>query len=1193
MAHDGTLNFDTKIDSSGFSKGLNGIGGIAKAGIGLTTKVLQGATAGFTALGAAAIKVGSDFEAGMSQVQAISGASGEDLEKLKNKAKEMGATTKFSATESAEALNYMAMAGWKTEDMLGGLEGVMNLAAASGEDLATASDIVTDAMTALGMQASEAGHFSDVLAAAASNANTSVGGMGETFKYAGAMAGTLGYSVEDVALATGLMANAGIKGTMAGTSLNSIMTRLSTNTNGARDAIEELGVAFFNEDGSARSLTDVMGELREATADMTTEQKANFANTVAGMEAQKGLSAILNATEGDYNKLSAAIQNADGCALEMAETMQDNLQGQLTTLQSGLEGLGISLYETFQGTAKDVVKEAQGMVQQLQDAFNAGGLDGLVSAVGDVLAQIIERLAGAAPELVNMAVSLVDSLCEGLKSAPGIGDSAASLITSLVTGLASCVDDIWTTAIVLVGKMAEGIAAGAPQMVQAASTAIADIVECIADWLPDILLAGAEIIAALAEGVLNSVPTLLNQTALIISTLFDGLMSALPQITAIGIDILNKLAEGIKTSLPTLIPAAMQALVEFSGSLRENAGLLVDAGLNLIMTLAQSLIDNIPVFIETIPAIITNICGIINDNAPKLLASGIELIGKLVMGLIKAIPTLVANIPQIIEAIVSVFTAFNWLSLGKNIITFITNGVKSLATSIPNALKNIGQTAMGWLRAINWRTLGADLINLIVIGVKSLLTAIPNLLKSIGHTAVEFFKGIDWLDLGVNLVKGIIAGITGALGGLWSAVKELGSGILDGIKSFFGINSPSTVMAEQGGYLVQGLINGLAEMPDQMMATLDTALNNLIAWGQQMLSGIQDTVQNMVNSAEQVISQLPGKIWTHLVNVVTKVTAWGQQMLNTAQTATQNMISSVVRLISQLPGKIWTHLVNIVTKVKTWGQQMLTAATTAIQNMISKVISLIAELPGKIWTHLANVVAKVTAWGQQMLSAAATAITNMVSKIVSLMSELPGKVASHLSNVISKVVAWGSDLASKGAAAAKGLFDAVVNGVSGLPSKMMDVGKNIVSGIWNGISSGWDWLKGKVADLANSLLSSAKSALGINSPSTKFRDQVGKWLMPGVTEGIEKSMPKTLKEMKAEAGKLVAAMQGTVDAAMNNFSLATAGGAGLKAATAGVTFVEIDNRQTQTNHYHEKVIAPSEVAKNQREAFRNFQKGVK
>ena len=529
--HDGVLNFLTKIDSSGFKKGLDGIGGIAKAGIGLTTKVLQGATAGVTALGAAAIKVGSDFEAGMSQVQAISGASGEDLEKLKNKAKEMGATTKFSATESAEALNYMAMAGWKTEDMLGGLEGVMNLAAASGEDLATASDIVTDAMTALGMQANEAGHFSDVLAAAASNANTSVGGMGETFKYAGAMAGTLGYSVEDVALATGLMANAGIKGTMAGTSLNSIMTRLSTNTNGARDAIEELGVAFFNEDGSARSLTDVMLELREATADMTTEQKANFANTVAGMEAQKGLSAILNATEDDYNKLSAAIQNADGCALEMAETMQDNLQGQLTILQSGLEGLGISIYETFQDGAKDVVKEAQGMIQQLQDAFNDGGLEGVVSAVGDVLAQIIERIAGAAPELVNMAVGLVSSLCEGLKSAPGIGDAATSLVTSLITGLFSCVDDLWTTAIVLIGKMAEGLAAGAPQVVQAISTTVTDILECLVDWGPDLLQAGIDILLALVDGIVSSLPTLTYQISMLLLEICEALRTNLPTIT--------------------------------------------------------------------------------------------------------------------------------------------------------------------------------------------------------------------------------------------------------------------------------------------------------------------------------------------------------------------------------------------------------------------------------------------------------------------------------------------------------------------------------------------------------------------------------------------------------------------------------------------------------------------------------------
>lgn len=291
------------------------------------------------------IETYKDFEAAMSQVQAISGATGSEVTKLTNKAKEMGATTKFTAEESAEAFNYMAMAGWKTEDMLSGIEGILSLAAASGEDLATTSDIVTDALTAFNMKASDAGRFSDVLAAAASNANTTVSGMGETFKYAGSMAGSLGYSIEDVALMTGLMANTGIKATMAGTALNSIFTRLSTNTNGAADAMSDLGIEFFTSEGNARDLSDVMGELRKATAGMTAEQKSQLANTIAGTQAQKGLLAILNASEEDYNKLADAINNADGAAAGMSETMMDNLQGSITLLQSAVDGVKISFGE--------------------------------------------------------------------------------------------------------------------------------------------------------------------------------------------------------------------------------------------------------------------------------------------------------------------------------------------------------------------------------------------------------------------------------------------------------------------------------------------------------------------------------------------------------------------------------------------------------------------------------------------------------------------------------------------------------------------------------------------------------------------------------------------------------------------------------------------------------------------------------
>ena len=306
------------------------------------------------------------FEAAMSQVGAISGATASDMEKLEAKAKEMGATTKFTAAEAAEAFNYMAMAGWEAQDMMGGIEGILSLAAASGTDLATTSDIVTDALTAFGMKADEAGHFSDVLAAASSKSNTNVSLMGETFKYAGAMAGTLGYSIEDVALATGLMANAGIKGNMSGTALNSIFTRLSTNTNGATDALTSLGIAYFNADGSARAFGDIMDELRVATADYSDKQKSNIANTIAGTYAQKGFLAILNATERDYEKLSSAVNNADGAAGRMAETMMDNLDGSITLLQSAVDGVKLSFGERlapYVRGAADWLADAMPMVE--------------------------------------------------------------------------------------------------------------------------------------------------------------------------------------------------------------------------------------------------------------------------------------------------------------------------------------------------------------------------------------------------------------------------------------------------------------------------------------------------------------------------------------------------------------------------------------------------------------------------------------------------------------------------------------------------------------------------------------------------------------------------------------------------------------------------------------------------------------
>ena len=1153
--NDGTLNFDTKIDSSGFQKGLDGIGGAAQKGLSITSKVLGGAATAVTALGGAAIKVGSDFEAGMSEVQAVSGASGEALEQLKEKAKEMGAKTKFSATESAEAMNYMAMAGWKTEEMLGGIEGIMNLAAASGEDLATTSDIVTDALTAFGMSASDSTHFADILAAASSNANTNVGLMGETFKYVAPLAGSLGYSAEDTATAIGLMANAGIKGSQAGTSLRSIMTRLAKPTKESQAAMDALGLSITDSSGKMKPLSEIVGDMRKGFSGLTEDEKASYAAMLGGQEAMSGLLAIVNASDKDFEKLSGAINDCNGSAAEMAEIMQDNLQGQITILQSGLEGLGVSLYETMQDTAKDVVKEAQGMVQQLQDAFNEGGFQGLVGAFGNVLAQIVQRIAEAAPTVIEAAVSLVMSFCDGLKSAPGIGESGASLITSLVTGLMSCVGEIWTTAIVLIGKLAEGIAAGAPQMVQAASTAITDIVECIVDWMPDILQAGADIIVALVEGITGALPTLIAQAAVIVSDIALALVENLPALVDAALQLVMGLVQGLVDGIPVLLEGAIQ--------------------------LFMAILDALPVIIEkllqALPDLITTVIDFFTQNIPLIVDGAIQLL----MGIIEAIPVIIQaivnNLPQIITALV--------------------NG---LVGALPQLLEAAITLLMAIIEAIPdiVVAIAENLPQIITAIVTGLAQAIPQIFTAAKDLLWQIIEAVPEIVVGIagavpDIIAGIVNGLIGGIGAVWDAACELGSGILDGIKSFFGINSPSTVMAEQGDYLVQGLVNGIASMPAELAAYLDQTVQKIITWGQQMFSNVQNIIQNVVNTAVNLIAQLPGKVWTWLVNVVTKTVQWGQQMLTTATNAIQSMISSIISLLSELPGKVWTWLVNVVTKVTAWGQQMLNTAKSAISNMISAIVSLISELPGKVWTWLVNTVTKVTAWGQQMLSSAKTAITNMISSIVSLMSELPGKIATHLSNVVSKVVAWGSELASKGAAAAKGLFDAVVNGVSGLPSKMAEVGSNIVSGIWNGISSGWNWLKDKVSSLANSLLDAAKDALGINSPSKAFRDEFGRWLMPGTVEGVKQSMPKTLREMEAQAGELLAAMQGTVDASMNEVSLNASSFGDAKALNNGGTTVYNDNHQEQENNYHVPVATPAETAKAQREAFRKMAGGVK
>lgn len=468
LAYDGSIKIDTKIDTSGFKGGIDKIKSIAQAGVSAITATLAGITAALGAGATAAATVGSSFEAAMSKVSAISGATGDSLQSLTDKAKEMGAKTKFSASESASALQYMAMAGWDTESMLNGIDGIMNLAAADGLDLATTSDIVTDALTAFNLKASDSTHFADVLAKASSSANTNVSMLGESFKYVAPLAGTMGYSVEDVSLALGLMANASVKGSMAGTSLKTALSNLASPTEEMSNVMTQYGISISDAEGNALPLIDVMKQLREKFSGLSETEQAAAASTLFGKEAMSGMLAIINASDSDFDNLTQNINNADGAAKSMADTMQDNLQGQITILKSGLEGLGIEIYEGMSEPLKEAAVEAQNYVNRLTEAFKNGGLSEMIEEAGSIFGELAVKAAEAAPEMINAAVDFLQAFVDGIaNNADKLAKSAVNIIQTLITSVIEHAPDLIKAAKVIVSELVDNLNKLLPKELQA------------------------------------------------------------------------------------------------------------------------------------------------------------------------------------------------------------------------------------------------------------------------------------------------------------------------------------------------------------------------------------------------------------------------------------------------------------------------------------------------------------------------------------------------------------------------------------------------------------------------------------------------------------------------------------------------------------------------------------------------------
>ncbi|MEA5268950.1 phage tail tape measure protein [Clostridium perfringens] len=420
--------------------------GAKKVGSSLTTHV----TLPLAGVAAASTAVGMEFEAQMDKVSAISGATGEDFKKLKSKAEEMGAKTKFSASEAGQGLEYMAMAGWKTGDMLNGIEPILNLAIASGEELGTTSDIVTDALTAFGLTAKDAGMFSDVLAAASSNANTNVGMMGETFKYAAPVCGALGYNAKDTALAIGLMANSGIKASQAGTALRAGLTNLVKPTDSMAAVMDKYGISLKDSNGNMKSFKTVMEDLRTKFGKLDKSTQAAAVSTLFGKEAMSGWLAIINASSADFDKLSGAIDKSEGATAQMAKTMSENAKGSIAEMKSALEGAAIKVFEAL---APSITKVANA-VSDLATKF---------SNLSPETQEFIVK-AGLAAMAAGPLISGVGKLSTGIGGVLKFGSLLTKGIGAVTTGA-----EVLTGVTGAVGVAAEGTAVATG----AAGTAVA------------------------------------------------------------------------------------------------------------------------------------------------------------------------------------------------------------------------------------------------------------------------------------------------------------------------------------------------------------------------------------------------------------------------------------------------------------------------------------------------------------------------------------------------------------------------------------------------------------------------------------------------------------------------------------------------------------------------------------------------
>lgn len=701
----------------------------ATKGLGTITKTVASATAAAAAavgaMGIAAINTGAEFEKSMSQVAATmlidkTTAEGQKaFETLENAARECGASTAFSASEAAEGLNYLALAGYDAEKAAAALPTVLKLAGAGAMDLGHASDMVTDSMSALGIEATEANltQFSDQLAQTASKANTSVAQLGEAILTVGGTAKGLAGGTTELNTALGILADNGLKGAEGGTHLRNIILSLQNPTDKAAASLKSLGVDVYDAQGNMRGLNDVFKDLQGAMDGMDNASKDTILSTLFNKTDLTAANAMLANCTDRFDELSASIENSAGACENMYAIQLDNLNGDIDILKSGLSDLGISIYQDLNGPLREMTQLATSMVGELSEAYKSGGMEGMVGAVGGCMAEVVNTIADYAPQVVSMGVDLLENFISGITDNSGaLATAASEVITVFVEGLFTLVPQVILAGIDILTQFVQSMTAQLPQLISTGTQAIVNFVNGIIQRLPEVISTALTLVQTLVNSIGQNAPMLISAAIQLIGNLVLGIASMLPQLLQMGIQLILSLAQGILSNLPQILQMGVQIIISLVSGITQMLPMIIQGGIQLIISLIQGIIANLG----------------------NIVQAAVQIVITLATGLIQAIPQLIAAIPQLVGAIIDTILSTNWLDVGIQIIKGLIDGILSTGKSLWNAIKSL--FTGGEVDIPDTSSQSAAVVNSYASGISSnagMVTAAAN------SMATNAFSGMD------------------------------------------------------------------------------------------------------------------------------------------------------------------------------------------------------------------------------------------------------------------------------------------------------------------------------------------------------------------------------------------------------------------------------------------------------------------